>query len=201
MNIIERLNSITLEDIKKLDKEQIKEFIIGRPEISVNILLIALTLYATIFIYNSDKKKAQEFRKQAVELKEKLKVVKRSDELRLQYQSFLNAFPESINIDELSNKLSEFAVANNVQILFFTPGGKIKTDFKEITNIKIRISSGNYANIIYFIKQIEESNFNISIERWYGESVRQVKTEETEDDYAVQVEANIELILYSLVNA
>ncbi len=201
MNLIQKLNSITIDDIKNLKKEQIKEIILGRPEITINILLIAITLYATIFIYSADKNKAKELKNEAVQLKEKLKVVNKSNKLKEEYATFINNFPENINMDELSNKLSEFAVTHNVQILFFTPGGKAKTDFSETTHIKLRISAKNYASVIYFMKEIEESNYNISVERWYGEAVRQASIGDGSSHYSVQIEANIELIMYSLVNA
>jgi Tfp pilus assembly protein PilO len=200
MNIIQKLNSITIEDLKKLDKEQVKEAVTSHPEIVINILLIAITLYATIFIYHSDKKRAKELKQEMIELKEKSKVVKRSHTLRDEYNAFINNFPQRINIDALSNQLSDLAVKNNVQILFFTPGGKTGNDFIETVNIKLRISAYDYANIIGFIKDIEESPFNVSIERWYGEAVRQAPSVQSSKAFRIQIEANIELILYTLID-
>jgi len=200
MNIIQKLNSIKVEDLKKLDREQIKEAILQKPEISINILLIAITLYVTIFTYNSGKVKSASLKKEASELKEKLKVVKESTALNEEYALFIKNFKKTINIEQLSNKLSEFAVHNNVQILFFTPGVKGKTAFAEETNIKLRITSKNYANIIYFIKEIEDSPFNIRVNRWQGEYIKYYGQGESNKKQTL-IEANVELSLFTLQNA
>jgi len=97
-----------------------------------------------------------------------LTAVKESTTVEEDYGNFIKTFPSSITADQLSKKISEFAVANNVQILSFTPREKKADALKEIASAEIKISSDNYKDIVRFIKDIEDAPYIIIVEKLSG---------------------------------
>jgi len=162
------LSKININDLKEIDFEDIKSRILGRPDLLINILLIGLTIFASLFFYTSHKKKSDELKEEVETLEEKLEVVNAHKKVKSQYNKFVEEFPESLNIDQLSNTISNIAVTHNVQILKFSPLKSVKNDYFTVEGIDVSIQTPDYFNIINFIQDIEESPYTIRLEELSG---------------------------------
>ena len=155
-------------DIKNVDLNQVKDYIQKRPEILVNILLIAATIFVIIYMFTGQQKKANNLNYSTIQMKEKWEVVKSLKIIREENKKFVKDFPKTIPGDRLIDKLSEFALLHNVQVVSFLPAKQKSNDILEYTTASLTVSSVEYSDIVSFIKDIEESPYALRIERWSG---------------------------------
>lgn len=157
-----------MKNLKEFNLAKLKESFKARPDIFINILLIALTLFATIYLYSHHASRKSRLEDQVKASEEKKVLAEDYKKTEKEYQEFVKAFPRAITSDQLITRLSDFAVAHNVQILAFSPAEKKSGDFFEQITIKINIASDNYDNILLFLKDIESSAYSIFIQKWSG---------------------------------
>ena len=170
MNIIKQLSSFDVKDLKNIDIKQARELLQSRPDIFINILLIGLTLFATIQIYSWHANQLNKTNDEITLSKEKLDVVAQQKKIRGEYDQFVNIFPPSIPTDQLINKLSELALKNKVQILSFSPAEAKGNNYFELTTVKFNISAEDYNDMLSFIQDIENSTYSIRVGKWSGKS-------------------------------
>ena len=170
MNIIAKLNSISVDDIKNIDWEEVKEKLLSRPDIVIIIVCVALSIGSVIFGFSIYQQRSSKYKKQLATLKEKQKAIKQNTKTKKSYKKTTKSFPDKISKDLLGRQLSEFATNNDVLIESFSPGGSKNLGFAIIQNFSLAISvpDDKYDNLILFIKDIENSPYAIRIEGWYG---------------------------------
>lgn len=162
------MRKIEAKNLKEFNVAKLKENFAKRPDIFINILLIALTLFATIYLYSYSFNRRSGLEREVQEMEGKLSVVEDYKRVETEYQAFVKAFPQAIQSDQLIARLSDFAVARNVQILAFSPAEKRSGDFFDQISVNINIASDNYENILAFLKDVESSSYSIFIQKWNG---------------------------------
>ena len=123
------MKKLTVKDLKSFNLAQVKEIVSKRPDIFINILLIGLTLFGTIYLYSHRTRESQRLQSEVQQMTEKLAAVQEYEAVGKEYEEFIKAFPQPIPGDQLINKLSQVAVSHNIQILAFSPAEKKKSDF------------------------------------------------------------------------
>ena len=159
---------VDINILKNINSEQIVEFFKNRIDISVNILLIAVMMYVTIYIYTGNKKKLVDLQQQVAQTSEKLSVTQDIEAMQNKHDSFIQRFPKPIESDQISSKLSAFAADHNVQILSFSPAETKSDEYIELTRVNMRIASDNYDEIVSFVQSIENSSLALNVESWSG---------------------------------
>ena len=69
------LSKLDIKDLQNIDLSQAKDFLTSRPDILINILLIAVTLFATMYVYNRHSLQSTQIEQQILELTEKTEIV------------------------------------------------------------------------------------------------------------------------------
>lgn len=164
MNLIEKLNSIDINDLKNIDINEIKSTIKNNPDILINILLIAITLCVTIFIYKNNSKQLAVHKSKISKYSERLKISRNSTELQNQHNDFVKVFPESLEDDQMVEVLSKFVANRGMQIISFSPAKSEIDEYKKLTFVNINFESTNFKNILLFINDIESSNNTLRID-------------------------------------
>ena len=162
------LAKFDLDSLKGINAQQIIEFLKNRIDISVNILLIALTLYATIYFYMDNTRKLKNTQDDIRQMSEKLSITSDLGNLQQELDDRISRFPKPIASDQISNQLSSFAAQNGVQILSFSPAENKSDDYVNLTRVNMRIASADYDKIASFVRAIEDSNLAIKVESWSG---------------------------------
>lgn len=159
------LKSLSSINIKNINAAQIKELYKSRPDIFINILLIGITLYATMYIYNGAKTKKLRLSQDATMAQAKWKVAEQLAKVDKEVKEFQSKFPKAIESDQFTSKLSEIALKNNVQTLSFAPPQKNKDENVELTTVSFNIASEEYPNVLTFIKDIEAAQYALRIQK------------------------------------
>lgn len=163
---LDALKNIDINSLKNLDFNQLKSRILSRVDILINIFLIGITIFATIYIYNNKKENYNKTKAELEGLKEKSAAIKafRAQEEKL--GELKAELPESLDADLLVSKISEFAILHRVQIKTFSPAQETSGRFFTIAQVKINISSNDFKSLLAFTNEIENSKYFLRIKSW-----------------------------------
>lgn len=170
MDLIKKINSLSVDDIKNIDWESIKDRLLSQPGLLINILIITITAATVMTTFRSQTKTAKTLKSKITEQKEKVEALDRFELTQKKYKEFLKNIPQSISENRLVEMLSEIALKRGVRIVLFSPANKSSNSFVNLTNVEITVTSKEYAGIIRFINDIENSAYAIRIGGWAGVS-------------------------------
>lgn len=186
MNVIQKLSQINAQDIS-LDK--IRDQAVKYPTISINILLIAVSVFAIILTYNHNTKKIAAQKADITEIEKKAKIVGEYKVVRDEYAEFIKNFPKPINSDQLMTTISDYAIKNNVAIISYSPASTRTDGIVNFTNIGVNLTAKEYGHVINFITTIEETPYAIRVKKWSG-SMNASNTKDTDViSFSVEIEA------------
>jgi len=162
------LSNIDINDLKNIDIRGVQNNIRNRPDIVINVLLIVVTILASIFIYTKQKTEAKKLKNDIEKSEKKLAAVKLRNKIEEEHDTFLSTFPESLNVDEFITMISDYAVNRNIQIQSFSPTKRSNYQFSWVESTSVSISAENYKDIVLFVQDIENSEHNVRIAIWNG---------------------------------
>ena len=171
------LSKLEPKDLKNLiNKEQIKAQLLSQPAAIINVILVIVTIVVSISSFRSYTSTTKNLEAQVVELEEKSKALDKFELAKKEFKDFQVEIPNYVSENKLIEMLSEIAIRSGVQIVSFSPPDKKKNVYVSLTKVEITITSVNYADIVRFMHDIENSTYSIRIARWSGESMAQNQT-------------------------
>lgn len=179
MNIkeaIEKLNTLNLQDLKKIDLSQLKDLLRRSPIFVLNIVFVLGTGFTAITLFNKAKLAVKEMTASNVSYEEKLIAVKEQRKMKQELDQFVNDFPKELIGRQLIDKFSELATSRNVHILSFSPTKEKSDQHSILTTVNLSIESDEYKNIILFVKDIESFPFAVRLEKLSAEMSSSIET-------------------------
>jgi hypothetical protein len=167
MNLAE-LSRLDIKDLKKVNYHKTWEEVRKRPDILVNLISILLTIALVVHIYAKNHEGTRAVRTETALLEKKIVSIEAYNEVKGELNAFLGTIPAGINEEDFINKVSDFALAREVQIKSFSPVGKKDETFFQSTRFVLNITASHYAKIWLFIQDIEQSAYPFRIENWQG---------------------------------
>ncbi len=198
--LADSLRNFNIGDLQNIDARQIVEMLRQRFDIVLNIFLILVTVLTISGIVAGYRKRSQAMTWEIKQMQERLGVVKESQGLKGEYAEFLKHFPKSILTDQLINKLSEFAVYRQVQIVSFSPLKEKGDDYIAVAGVQLNIVSANYKNIILFMRDVEDAPYSVRVDRWSAKMKDRKNTEGMSEIKKQTVEASMEISSIRLKN-
>ena len=193
MNIIEQLKNIKVEDLKNINIAQIKEWVKFRPDIFVNVLMIGLTLFATIQIFSWHQSKLKKLNEEIALMNDRLESLDEEKTIKKNYEGFLKTFPPFLTREQLSSKFSDFAILNKIQILSFNPSDSKSNKYFTLDSYRLTLLTENYNSIVSFVKAIENSTASLRISRWSTTINEDYLRAQEENEKPRPFEVNLEL--------
>ena len=172
MNIkeaIEKLNSVNLQDFKKVDINQLKDLLRRSPIFVLNIVFVLGSCFTAITLFNKAKLDEKRMIVSNASYEEKLTAVKEQKKVKQELEQFVNNVPKELIGRQLIDKFSELATNRNVHILSFSPAKEKSDQYTILTTVNLSIESNNYKNIILFVKDIESFPFAVRLEKFSAE--------------------------------
>jgi len=198
--IIEKLKNIDVDDIKNIDVQKIKEYFLSRPDIYINILMICLTIFIMVKVHTKSYADSKILKTELSEKKEKLNVLRQTEAIQNEYNEFFANFPAAVSSNQLIDNISILALKRDIQIKSFSPAQEIADQYLMLTSMKFNISSSSYANIILFLRDLENSQKGIRLEKFNAQTSLSHIKRSTQDVREDVIEANIEIASFRLKN-
>jgi Tfp pilus assembly protein PilO len=162
------LNNINIEDLKNLDWAEAKDRFLSQPDRVLNVLMVIMTISVLFFVYKNYTRVTKALGKKVSDLQEKSAALDKFNAAQEELNNFMKDVPKEISGDELIEKLSQFAINRNIQILSFSPAKEKSNNYVSLTSVEIHVTSDNYADIILFMRDIENSPYSVRITKWVG---------------------------------
>ncbi len=198
-----QINMLSLKDLKEFDVKNIDvakllKGIQQRTDVLINVALILGTLFFIGNIYSRRQAKVRDLTVKITALEGKIKAIsdyeKSKDELSRSIDSLPKGIAES---DAMVNKINEFAITHNIQILSFVPADSKATDLYSKRNLRMTIATSRYENLGLFVKDIENSGYNLRVERWsaslQGIALSRQREMQGDEPPTQQINAEIEI--------
>ncbi len=208
-DVISRLQSVDVKDLKNIDMQQVQDNIRGKPDTIIIVFLIIASIAGSVYMFINFQKTFAELETEVTKYNEQLEVAEQNKVLTKQFEKFMAEFPGKIVIDELTNKISAFAIDRNVNIISFSPAQQQETDYTVVETVNINVVAKEYHQLVSFIQDIEQAPFAIRIEAWNarleragnrgrtrGRRSRHDQTEQTEETPSIS--ATIEIAAIAL---
>lgn len=168
-NFIKKLSQLDMKELKNIDLKTVVTNLKNNQHIVINILLVGITLWATIYLWQGYKKESLKLKKQIEEIGERVKVVEEKNQMVKEYEKLRSKFPEPVSTDQLINQLSESAVNLNVQMTSLSPVQESSDEYMEISHFDMYVVSKDYQNIFDFTQEIENSSHALRLKEWSGQ--------------------------------
>ncbi|MBN1869617.1 MAG: type 4a pilus biogenesis protein PilO [Candidatus Omnitrophica bacterium] len=162
------LNKIDIKDLQNIDWSQIKNRVLTQPDLAINIVMSLITVIILFTTFDKYKATSKIFNDEITDLEKRLAAFEKFEDTEKQTKEFLDKIPKAIGSDQVIQTLSEFAVRRSIQILSFSPAQKKSNNFVSLTSVEVNVASENYANLVLFIRDIENSPYPIRIINWAG---------------------------------
>lgn len=166
MNIIEKLNSMEVKDLQAIDLSEVKEQVLKKPIILVNISLIILALFGIMIIKGKNKQKLTKIKAEITSLQKKISTINDTKVIDDEYAQYVSNFPKPIDKVQFIDQITEIARTNDITIESFSPGKNVKKDFQSIDKLTLNITSENYQNLLGFVYDIENSQYALLIKNF-----------------------------------
>lgn len=162
------LSDLANIDINDIDFSKIREKLLIRQDLVVNIGLIILSCFLMIYIYQDRKDERERLKNKIIALEQKSESIETYQAYQERLEEFMKKLPEEISSDTLISELTDIAVARNIQILSFTPAKQETRQYYDIIYVNLDVLADSYADIGLFIYDIENSIYDLRVERWSG---------------------------------
>lgn len=164
--VIGKLQRVDVNDLKNIDIQQVQDSIRGKPDTIVIVLLLVGTIAGCAYLFTDYQKSEQALSEEVIKYNEQLAAAEQNKVYTQKFDKFLKEFPEKIVTDDLTDKVSSYAIDRNVNIISFSPANRQETDYTSIETININVVAKEYHQLIAFIEDIENAPFAIRIEAW-----------------------------------
>jgi len=166
MNILQKLNSVKVEDIKNIDVSQLKDNVTKRPDILINIILVIVTLFVASHLHSNRGNENKRLKSEVEKAKKTLITVNQLTKTKEKFDKLIKNFPEPLTEEALIKLLSGFAVKHSIQVISFSPAEKKIYSHWETDSLNLKLSTDNYKNYLKFIKDIENDPHTIRVTSW-----------------------------------
>ena len=163
------LNKLSQFNVNDIDTEKIVSVLLEHQNTLIKVLLVAVSLFFLVNMFNGHRLKEQNLRKQMSDVQDKLLAIKTRDASTGELNSFMSAFPKKLNEFELIGIVSNCAKSNHISIPSLSPSlSKDMGLFDEI-DIGFVAQADSFKEMELFLRKVEESNASIRIDSWTGQ--------------------------------
>lgn len=165
-DVIGKLQSVDVKDLRNLDIQQVQDSIRGKPDTIVIVLLLVGTIAGCAYLFTDYQKSEKSLSEEVIKFNEQLAAAEQNKVFTQKFDKFLKEFPEKIVTDDLTDKVSSYAIDRNVNIISFSPANKLETEYTFVETININVVAKEYHQLIAFIEDIEKAPYAVRIETW-----------------------------------
>ncbi|MBF0384665.1 MAG: hypothetical protein HQL27_02220 [Candidatus Omnitrophica bacterium] len=199
---IRRLNQIKIEDFKNIDFLELKDQILSRPHILINIALAAVTIFLSFGALKSYRVKLSNLKTQVNEANEKLESIKEQEKLNKEHKEFLRNAPYPISIESLGDKITRLTKSNFIIISNFDPGKNKELKYIYSADLKVKLLANTYEEMVVLLKEVEDSADTFRINSFSMNLQKNQKKFQAEDEYedAPDFQIAIDMVIENIQN-
>ena len=154
-------------DLKNMDVVNTGRRLFQNPSLLIYTAMVIGTIVGVSQIFDNQRIKVKGAQAEITSLEEKDKSISVLLEAKANIEKFFETLPQgTTELDSIINTLNEFASRRNIQIQSLTPEADKSQDVYDLVQVNLAISTSNYSELGLFIKDIENSKYNLRIDSW-----------------------------------
>ena len=162
------LSDLKQLDLKDLDLAQIKDNLLERKDLLINIGLVVGTVALCFFIFNNNRNVAATAQAKVVEMLGKTDVIVQHHKSLDKIKKFKEQFPAPLNENDIVDLVTNSAIKDKVQILTYSPAQETNSGIYSRLTMQYSFIAMDYANMIQFLYDIEHTPNALRVENWNG---------------------------------
>ena len=191
-------------DLKNLDLDQIKDNLLERKDLLINIGLVVVTIVLCFLIFNKNRSAAVAMQAKFLNMQGKTDVIAKYQQSLDKVKGFKEQFPAAMNENDIVELVTNSAVKNKVQILSYSPAQETNAGLYDRLTMQFIFTVTEYADMIQFIYDIEHMPNALRVESWNGKvesvnlSVRGRSSRDTIEETAKRFNVQITVAVIKL---
>lgn len=144
-------------DLKNIDINKLKDQLLDRKELLVQVVLVLVTFLMVLSIFNKSQAEVKRLNTQIAGLKAKENDIKSFTKSRDEIKAFSKNVPTPLLEDQVIGFITDLADKHKIKILTISPA---KVDNKEslsMTTLQFALVANEYKDMVRFITSIEHS--------------------------------------------
>ncbi len=151
-------------DLKSIDYEALLEKLAAKKQVLVQVGILILSSVFLIVLVNAYCVQSDQYQQSIKKLNAKIGAVESYESSIKKLRGFLSHLPDALDEDALSAQIADLAVANNVAVTGFSPGGKKSDLVSEAISIGLEVRADTYKDFLFFLKALENAPFALRID-------------------------------------
>ncbi len=168
---LQDLAKLDINDLQKIDYNQLLGEIKKKPDILVAVVLIVGSLIFAIGNFQKGFKELRSLRGQINVLQKKTTLIRTYNDQKKELGDFLEKLPKVIPDNDLIATLTDMAVHRGVKIESFSPATGRDAKLYKTASLKLEVVAESYQQIWLFTRDIERSGYALRIDSWTGNLV------------------------------
>ena len=172
--------------MKNMDADQVTKIMAEHRKTIKLIFLVGALLLAGL-MFNGYRVKEKDIRARMAQEQGKLVVIKAREAAIEDLSKFKSGSPKALNVFDLITLISNYAKSCDSSITSYTPNQSKDMGLYDAINVSFIAESGNFHDMVLFLRKIEKSDSPIMIDEWSGNEEENGKITLTITISAVQI--------------
>ena len=169
-------------DIKDIDVAKLKDQLLERKDIVIQMALGVMTVVIAFLIFNRGQAEIKEYKSKISTLQAKTGVIDEYNRTQADIKGFLGKVPDVVPADKIINLVTDLAGKNDVKILTFSQADVKKERSLVTTSISFSLVANSFVSMARFMADIE--NGKDFLQLWSCDMVPQIDTKKSEKESA-----------------
>ena len=142
--------------------------ILAKKSIILVVVVVLAFFILGIVLWGSFSSKTAAYQNQIQQKKQKSIIIEERDKVKKRLSEYVASLTKPLTSDALTNKIADYALQYNVEIVEINAGEVKKFDYYISTPILLTVKIRDFKNLISFMKILETGKYAFKIEKWKG---------------------------------
>ena len=186
---LSELSKLDINDLKNIDYKKLVQDLFKKKDKLTRVIAVFLSIIAGFYIWTNNGKTLNRSKEQLSILQEQLAAFKELSIAKADFQKTLDALPEPLEYKEMIEKINESAIANNIDVLNFSPANIQAGSLYDLIRVHIAVLAPSYTHFWQFIHTLDSSPHALRVESIQGRPAAS-KKEITENKLNIDLEVS-----------
>ena len=155
-------------ELKDLDLEQIKDNLLERKDLLINIGLVVATILVCFTVFNNNRKAAATAQAKVLQMQGKTDVIAQHQQSLDKTKEFKEQFLPTLSENDIVELVTNLAIKSKVQVLSYSPAQEASSGIYNRLTMQFIFTATEYADMLQFIYDIEHTPNALRVESWTG---------------------------------
>ncbi len=142
--------------------------ILAKKSLILVVVVVLAFFILGIVLWGSFSSKTAAYQSQIQQKKQKNIVIEERGNVKKQLSDYVAALPKPLTSDALTNKIADYALQHNVEIIEINAGDIKKFDYYIVTPILLTVKIKDFKDLVSFMNMLETGKYPFKIEKWKG---------------------------------